>query len=75
MLRELISDLVFGMQLQLTFILFLLKVLWSLCSRGKCLENTLRKYLPILLVALLLKGGLNRIMPLDYNYHNRHYYY
>ena len=62
MLRELIADLIFGMQLHLTFILFLLEILWNLRSPGKYLSNRLRKYLPIFVATFLLKGGLTYVM-------------
>ena len=62
MLRELIADLIFGMQLHLTFILFLLEILWNLRSPGKYLSNRLRKYLPIFVATFLLKGGLTYVL-------------
>ena len=47
LLCQLMTDLMFGMQLQLTFIFFLLNISWNLWSGGKCLSVKWRKYLPI----------------------------
>ena len=85
------ADLMFGMKLLLTFILFLLKILRNLWSLEKCLSIRFRKYLPIFVATSLPKGGLNQIIFLFrcffvlglllllyyyyYYYHYCHYWY
>ena len=49
-------------QLQLTFKLFLLKILWSLCDLGKCLSTSYKKDFATFVSTFWLKGGLNQIM-------------
>ena len=53
---------IFSVQLQLTLMVFLLNILWSLLDQGKCLSINLRKVFPMLILMFLLKGGLNQIM-------------
>ena len=53
---------IFSVQLQLTLMVFLLNILWSLLDRGKCLSINLRKVFPMFVLMFLLKGGLNQIM-------------
>ena len=57
-----IIDLTSFMQLLLTFKVFLLKILRSLCCSGKCLSIKLKNSRPIFVLTLLLNGGLNQIM-------------
>ena len=52
----------FGMQLSLTFTLFLLKTGWRLYFGGKCFLIRLRKVLATLVCTFLLYGGLNQMM-------------
>ena len=42
---------------QLTLMVFLLNILWSLLDRGKCLSINLRKVFPIFVLMFLLKVG------------------
>ena len=50
----------FVMELQLTFTLLQLKILLNLCAIGKCLSNSYKSFLPILVATLQLHEGLNR---------------
>ena len=58
----LITDLIFVMQLQLIFTIFVLNILWYLWLFGRCFSIKRRKYLPMLLETLFEKGGLNQMM-------------
>ena len=56
------DDFMLGMQLYDTLTAFLLKILWNLWCRGKCLVMRLRKNLPMLVERLVLYGGLNQMI-------------
>ena len=62
LLCPLMIDFMFGMQLYETLTVFLLKILWNLCCRGKCFAMRLRKNLPIFVERFMLYGGLNQMM-------------
>ena len=47
-----------SMQLQLIFMVFLLKILASLLCAGKCLSTRLRNFLPMLVFMFPLNGGV-----------------
>ena len=51
-----------GRQLQLTFIVFLLKILLSLLSFGKCLSINAINVFAKFVATLMLKGGLNQVI-------------
>ena len=50
------------MELQITFTMFLLKILCNLLDSGKCCFNNFRNVLPIIVLTLREKGGLNQIV-------------
>ena len=53
---------IFSVQLCLTFMVFLLNILWSLLDQGKCLSINLRNVFPMLLFMFLLNSELNKMM-------------
>ena len=58
---EIIDDMLL-MQLQLTFTMFLLEILCNLLDFGKCCFNNFRNVLPIFVLMLREKRGLNEII-------------
>ena len=59
--NEIIDDMLL-IQLQLTFIVFLLKILCNLLDFGKCCFNNFTNVLSIFASTLTEKGGLNQII-------------
>jgi len=51
-----------GRQLQLTFTLFLLKILWNRCDLEKFLSIILRNILATFVFTFKLYGGLNHMI-------------
>ena len=47
---------------QLTFIVFLLKILFNFLSMGKCLSINERNIFATFVATLMLKGGLNQVI-------------
>ena len=60
-LCELIIVFIFGLQVQLIFVVFLLNNLWNLLWGGKCLSNQDKKCFPTFLRTSALYGGLSHI--------------
>ena len=50
------------MQVLLRFNVLLLKILWNLCSGGKCLFIKRKKHLSMFVFTVSLEGGLNHMM-------------
>ena len=53
------TDFMFSVQGKLTFILFLLKILWNSLSFGKCLFTKFKNRFAPFVLKYLLNGGLN----------------
>ena len=62
LLCNVIIDDMLLMGLQITFTMFLLKILCNLLDFGKCGFNNFRNVLPIIVLTLWEKGGLNQIV-------------
>ena len=52
----------FSVQLQLTLTVFLLKISFSLCERGKCLSIRRKNVFEKFVETLVLNGGLNQMI-------------